>query len=448
MIRPQPGFQEQALGCDADIGILGGSAGCGKSWCSVAEPLRYVHLPGFSAVIFRRTHPELKGGGSVWDQAERLYPHFGGISRLNSLDWTFPSGATVKFSHLQHERDRFSHQSKEYALIVFEEGTHFTEEQFWYLTSRARTTCGVQPYVRLTCNPDPNSFVADLVGWWIGTDGYPLPERAGKKRWFLRVNDVIHWHDDPNELIREFGHNDYIPNPQSMTFIPGRLDDNQILMSKDPAYRGRLEALPLVERERLLAGNWKIKPAAGLYFQRGYFKILEGLSKLELHGAQIVRFWDKAATEATGKNDPSWTVGVKMARLADGRYVVLDVERFRGTPNTVDVRMRNVAEQDGLNTTQWMFQDPGQAGKVDVAHTKIVLDGFTLRAYKVVKDKITLASPVSSQAEGGNIYLLQGAWNNEYLSELINFPDGKHDDQVDATSGAFKQLQRKKLIFL
>jgi predicted phage terminase large subunit-like protein len=218
-------------------------------------------------------------------------------------------------------------------------------------------------------------------------------------------------------------------------------------MRDDPSYRAKLLSLPRVERERLLRGNWKIRPAAGMYFRRSYFPIVA-----EPPGPIIrsVRFWDKAASEpCEAYPDPDWTAGVKTAKLEDGRYLVQHVERMRGTPGKVDTCMRAIASQDGTRVPVGIFQDPAQAGKVDVAHTRQVLDGYTLRTIRAGKgmDKVTMAGPFSAQAEGGRVLLLRGPWNDPYLDELEGFPDADHDDQVDASSGAHQELQGFELAY-
>jgi predicted phage terminase large subunit-like protein len=446
-LRPQPGFQERFLSCSADIAIAGGAAGCGKTWSAVYECLRHVAIPDFRAIVFRRTSPQLFGAGSVWEEASNLYPLFG-ARPYNNRVWRFPSGATVEFGHLQHEATKLDHQSKQYALIIWEEATHFSESQFWYLNSRNRSLSGVRPYQRLTCNPDPDSFIAKLIAWWIDQEtGFPIPERSGVVRWFVRDGDDLDWGDSRAEV--EARHPDIVAAAQgqavarSLTFIPGKLDENEILMRKDPGYIAKLLSLPRVERERLLKGNWKIKPAAGMYFQRGYFPIVD-----EPPGPliQTVRFWDKAASEPSVRYpDPDWTAGVKMAKLEDTRYLVMHVERTRGTPAKVDALMKAIASQDGTQVPVGIFQDPAQAGKVDVAHTRQILDGYTLRTIRASQDKVTMAGPFSAQAEGSRVLLLRGPWNDPYLNELEPFPDADHDDQVDASSGAYQLLQSSPL---
>jgi len=305
------------------------------------------------------------------------------------------------------------------------------------------STCGVRPYIRGTCNPDPDSFVAELIAWWIDQDnsspryGYPIPERSGVLRWFVRVGDEIHWADSPGELIERYGSE---VMPKSLTFIPASVFDNQILLQRDPGYLANLKALPLVERKRLLEGNWKIRPSAGLYFQSEWFEIVDAVPA----DLKIVRYWDRAATEPSASNpDPDWTAGVKMGIDKQGTMYVLDVSRFRATPLSVRQGIRNICTQDGVGVLTGLEQDPGQAGKVEVGDLIRFLVGFPVKAFLAEKDKVTRAEPLSAQAEQRNVKLLRGAWNRAFLDELMNFPEGLHDDQVDAASGAFRMLTNR-----
>ncbi len=158
-LRPQPGPQETWLSSGADIAIYGGSAGGGKSWALLFEPLRHVANPGFGAVIFRRTMPMITNEGGLWDESMGLYPLAGATPMIGSHDWRFPSGANVGFRHLQHEVTKLDWQGAQVALIGFDELTHFTESQFFYMFSRNRSMCGVRPYIRATTNPDAASWV-------------------------------------------------------------------------------------------------------------------------------------------------------------------------------------------------------------------------------------------------------------------------------------------------
>lgn len=267
-IRPQAGPQENFLATSADIAVYGGAAGGGKTWALLLEPLRHIHNPNFGAVIFRRTSVQIKNEGALWDESMKLYPLARGSPKAHDAFWKFPNisnssadeGATISMAHLQHPDTVLDWQGSQIPLICFDELTHFTQAQFWYMISRNRSTCGVRPYVRATCNPDVDSWVADLISWWINQDtGYPIPDRAGVVRWFVRVGEKIVWADRPEELSSYTDLEGVPIPPKSLTFIPSKLTDNRVLMNADPGYMANLMALPLVERERLLGGNWKIR---------------------------------------------------------------------------------------------------------------------------------------------------------------------------------------------
>lgn len=437
IVKPHAGPQSMFLATPADIAIYGGAAGGGKSWALAYDPLRWCHLPGFSAAFFRRTTGELRGAGSLWEISREIYPYFRARPSELSLRWRFPSGAQVSMHHLQYDKDVYTHQGKQYTCIYFDELSHFTERQFWYLVSRNRSLCGVSPYIRAGTNPDPNSFVAGMVSWWVDQDtGLPIPERCGILRWFVRNDNELEWYDRKEDVPAGAA-------AMSLTFIAARLQDNPTLISKDPDYLTKLQSLQRVERERLLSGNWLIRPSAGTFFNRSMFQVFD---ELPGHPVAAVRGWDKAASPPGPSNrDPDWTRGVRMVRLKDGapvRYVVTDVVSGRMSPNNVDILMKNTASQDGRDTIQMCWVDPGQAGLVDQAHMRRVLDGFTVKFERASKSKEVYAGPLSSQAEAGQIGIMRGKWNNAYFSELEEFPEGRHDDQVDGTNLAYLSLTK------
>lgn len=211
----------------------------------------------------RANYTQVTSPGGLWDSSGKIYSLVKGAYPLKTpkLHWTFKSGATVNFAHLGSDSDCQNWQGSQIAMIGFDELTHFSKHQFFYMLSRNRTDSGVAPYVRATCNPDADSWVADFIKWWITPEtGYPIPERSGVIRYMVRLNDEIIWGDSKEELAAQ-GYD--AQDVKSVTFIASTLQDNQILMKMDPGYLANLKALPTVERERLLLGNWKIKAAAG-----------------------------------------------------------------------------------------------------------------------------------------------------------------------------------------
>lgn len=270
-IEPQPGFQMDFLSTPADIAIGGGAAGAGKTFALLLEPLRHIHNKDFGAVIFRRTSPQIRSEGGLWDTSSSIYPLIGANPRETNLEWIFPSGSGIKFSHMEYEKNVLDWQGSQVPFIGFDELTHFTEKQFFYLLSRNRSTCGVKPYVRATCNPDPDSWVAGFIEWWIDQDsGFPIKERAGKLRYFIKEGNSFVWGDSKKEVLEKVPHIVKLmkeaneeTNPddlvKSVTFIPGDIYSNKALLSKDPGYLANLMAQDEATKSQLLEGNWKIR---------------------------------------------------------------------------------------------------------------------------------------------------------------------------------------------
>lgn len=269
-IRPQEGYQMRALSSSADIVIGGGAAGVGKTFSLLLEPLRYVQSnPEFGAVCFRRTSPQIRAQGALWDTSMGLYPAAGGTPKESTLEWNWTNGGRVSFKHLQFEKDIYEWQGSQIPLILWDELPHFTKKMFFYLLTRNRSTCGVKPYVRATCNPDPESWVAELIAWWIDQEtGFPIPERDGVIRWFTQSGENYVWGDSFDEVIEKAGHflrpmAEEFDVPvetfvKSITFISGKLADNKELLSVDPSYLANLVAQDEETVSQLFHGNWKV----------------------------------------------------------------------------------------------------------------------------------------------------------------------------------------------
>jgi hypothetical protein len=204
--------------------LYGGAAGGGKSDCLIAEATRYVNVPGYKAIIFRRTFPQLQ---EIIDRCWNLYPKIGGVYKASEHRWYWDTGAFVQLSHMQHETNKYDHQGKEYHSAFFDEATQFLESQYIYIHSRVRNPPpGVQLRIRSTTNPGGVSHV------------------FFKKR-FIDIADPCTPYIDP-------------VTGQSRCFVPATVYDNPTIMESDPLYIRRLEALPEIERRRLLYGEWSI----------------------------------------------------------------------------------------------------------------------------------------------------------------------------------------------
>jgi hypothetical protein len=273
VIEPQEGYQLKALSSKADIVIGGGAAGTGKTFSLLLEFLRHINNPEWGGVIFRRTSPQIRNEGGLWDTSMTIYPYVGAEPKESFLEWIFRSGAKLKFSHLEHEKNVLDWQGSQIPFIGFDELTHFSESMFFYLLSRNRSVCGVKPYVRATCNPDPESWVARLIEWWIDQDtGYPIPERDGVVRYFTRDGDNYIWGDTEEEVIEKawyflepiIGKSGIEPKEfvKSITFVSGTVYENKELLTTNPSYLANLVAQDEQTQSQLLKGNWKMVVSA------------------------------------------------------------------------------------------------------------------------------------------------------------------------------------------
>jgi hypothetical protein len=216
-------MQENAI-CRWEFEVfLGGAAGPGKTDVLLMKPLYNVKHQRFKGIIFRRTFPELE---EIIDRSRMWYPTYGGEFRETNRRWHFPSGATIKFSHMENEKDKYKHQSSEYQYIAFDEATQFSPTQYLYLFSRARTT-------------DPN----------IAVQIYAASNPGGIGHQFIKDRFGIGLKEARTTIYDEKTH-------LSRIFIPGLLDDNPTLLQNDPGYLARLDQLPEIERMRLRFGIW------------------------------------------------------------------------------------------------------------------------------------------------------------------------------------------------
>lgn len=374
-----------------------------------------------------------------------LYPLLGSTTNQTKHRHTFPSGARINFTHLATSKDVYNYQGGEIALLQFDEITHFKESEVFYLISRNRSTSGVRPYVRGTCNPDPDSWVRKFIDWWIDEDGYAIPERSGVLRYFARVADTFVWGDSREELASQYG-----LEPQevmSFTFILSRLKDNPALTEQDPSYQAKLKALPKVERERLLGdpergGNWNVRAVKGTLFKRDYFEIIDDVPAL----VRYVRIWDLAGTAPhPGNRDPDYTVGLKLGLTESGLLVILDCYYARVGSLEVETAFKTRALQDGR--LQLVEQEGGQSGKAQITHLQRLVPGVEVRGFTLSGNKDTEEGqrlrygPTSAKAEAGLIKMLRGPWNDFVFAWLEALAPGvAHDDVPDCLTAGHNEL--------
>jgi predicted phage terminase large subunit-like protein len=382
--------------------LFGGAARGGKSIGLLMCALRYVDIPGYAALVLTSTLEQSKQNGGIIDMSKAWDLEQKGANYNNtSYCWTFPSGAKIQFGYLTETKNLARYKSTNWSLICFDELTNFGEEDFYtYLFSRLSQSVALDIPSQMRCasNPDGIGHV------WV------------KNRF---INSF-----DPDRL-----------------YMPARLGDNYGENRRE--YRINLSKLSPIIREQLENGNWDVT-RDGQMFQLPWFERVEKVPG-ETFIIKTARFWDLAATSARKGADPDYTVGTKMGVGADGKYYILDVQRFRDTPGTVRAKIRFVAELDGPDCFNFIEQEGGASGVEQAEnYAKEVFKGLKFKAIRSTINKVQRAELFSSACENHLVSVIIADWNEAFFNELSIFPIGAHDDQVDATASCFNALQEEK----
>ena len=381
--------------------LFGGAAGGGKSSALLMAALQYVDVPGYSAILFRKTYADLALPGALMDRFRSW------ISNHDEIHWnnntyiaTFPSGARIAFGYLNNTNDYLRYKGSEFQFIGMDEVTEIRENDYRYLFSRLRRPASgalskVPLRMRAASNPAPN---------WV------------RQRFILEGTS------------------------SGRIFVPSKLTDNPGI--DVDSYRQALSALDPIERKRLEMGDWWATTLGSL-FDRTDFVIIDPSEVPQvLSSARAMRFWDLAASEPTSSNpDPDWTVGTLML-FNQGIAYILDVRRQRVKNEKVEQLIAQTAQEDGHSVAIRIEQEPGSSGKALIdQYARYVLPGFDFGGIRSTGDKLTRARPFAAAVANGNVRVVRGSWLSDWLDEFSSFPEAcDHDDQVDSAVGAFSYL--------
>ena len=268
----------------------------------------------------------------------------------------------------------------------------------------SRTSAFVMVMQRLH-QKDPSAHVLSLGGW----EHLMLPMHYDPKRSYVTCIGTDP-RTEPGELL-----------------WPERFPEEsveQLRREMTPTKaRGQLEQDPI--------------PGEGGLFQRQWFGDMLPAAPA---GHRTVRYWDWAATKKQASNDPDWTAGVKMTALPNGQYVITDIKRIRDTPAVVDALVTQTAQLDGKGVRILFEEEGGSAGKNMTQKFARLLAGYHYTPIRSTGAKETRIGILSAPAQVGNLKLVQGPWNEDFLAEAEYYPNGAHDDQLDAAAGAYAEL--------
>ncbi len=384
--------------------------------------LQYADVPGYAALLLRRSYRDLSLPGALMARAEQWLRPTDARWDHETHSWRFPAGSTLTFGYLQYEGDKYGYQSAEFQFIGFDELTQFSESQYTYLFSRLR---------RPTCPDHKNNAEPDC----------PNCQRIAI---LARVPLRMRWASNPGGVGHEWVRQRMLTEglEAGRPFVPAKLEDNPHVDRE--SYVRSLTHLDPITRAQLLAGDWTVR-AEGKKFRREWFanKIVSKVPR-----ATWTRFWDLAATEPkaskTGRgrpSDPDYTVGALMGRDELDRYYLAGMVRRRETPGEVERIIKTTAEADGKDIRVRMEQEPGASGKTVISHyRRRVVAGYDFKGIPATGNPELRVNPISSLAEAGDLYLVEGSWIGAWLDEAESYPGGAHDDQVIAAAGAYADL--------
>lgn len=445
--QPQPGPQTAFMQSNADIAIIGGGAGGGKTVALNFEGMRWgLKYDEINCILFRRNANKLTIGGGLWKESFGIYSHALATPNLALKEWSFKSKhagkprSVTKFAGMQYEKDMYEFDGGMFDVVCFDEVQHFTEAQFWYLNGRLRSRTGlIHPYLRASCNPSAG-WLATFLGWWIGDDGFAIQERSGILRYLVvDDNDNKSWfgtEKEANNFIHDTNLKDALPI--SVTFVPAKLSDNAILEKNDPKYRARLAALPAAERRRLLEANWRILPQGRIFNIEDF----QHFSQEPAHFDYVLITVD-TAQETKTCND--YTVIQTWARIETRIYLISQIRgRFDYT-----MQKRLIISACVLYKPNYLAIERKTNGSALLQEIPKECS-VPILPIERSKDKFTRGYQAEPYVQSGYVFINPTAdYYMDFVSEFSNFsPEQKstqHDDQVDACMDAIELLLIKKI---
>lgn len=370
--------------------LFGGAAGPGKSSALLMDALQYVDIPGYNAIILRKSYSDLSKPGALMDRAMDWLKETDAKWNEQKHLWRFPSGASLSFGFIDNVNDKYKYQSSEFQFIGFDELTQFREEDYRYMFSRLRRLQGVNIPTRMRSASNPGGIGHAWVKQRFITEGTKL----------------------------------------GRVFLPASLYDNPYLDHAD--YIASLSNLDPVTLEQLLTGNWDAIPAIG-FIQKHWFNIVK--NGPVGFGLRWIRFWD-FANKIKIENDN--TAGaLTTATPNDGHFYIKNIECGKWeAPDAIEI-VYQTACMDPEGTEIYIEDTANGTAIAQTIMRQARFRRFKIQTVPVSLNKQTRAAGWVSRARAGFVNLIEGTWIGEFLDECVAFGQKKaHDDRIDAVSGS------------
>lgn len=274
------GSQTNAYQCKSKIVIYAGNRGNGKTHLILTKILPHISLPEYRCVYMRKEIKDASGAGGIVDASKGIFSQFGTyLESQANMVWKFQSGARASFMNYSPTLKEFQEaiQGKEYAHIFIDEITHIEEEKFNALFANLRTTYGIKTQIFGTCNADADSWISNLIEWYIDPEtGFHIPERDGKERFFFQYGNTISeaiWgnsREEVYELAKDYiapfldkkmlKHNSPLDVIMSISVFEGKMSENERIMKSGGGgveYLGQLLKGSTEMKNRYARACWK-----------------------------------------------------------------------------------------------------------------------------------------------------------------------------------------------
>lgn len=393
----------------------GGSAGGAKTDALLMDALANVDVPGYSALLVRKTFTDLTQPGALIPRSHQWLAGTGAKWRERERIWVFPSGATLKFGYLENEYDHLQYQGSEFQYIGFDELTQHREDQYLYLFSRLRRKTQIKVPLKMRSTTNPGGPGHD----WV------------RKRFIEGATE-----DEKDVLVlsgktedREF----------TRTFIKAYLWDNPFIGREE--YEANLQHLDPVTRAQLLEGDWDISPS-GEHFRLEWFDkaYVDRVPILESY----MRAWDPSLTKG---GDPS--ASTLMGSFDRDVFLLDQTEDWNDVPGLIELIVRKsktdppgtaIAVEDSSISKPIIWSLRQRAELQDVRILSVPVTKIT--GPRVGNDKLSRASAWINRLADGELKIVRGEWNARFVSQCLRFTNQKtdKDDLIDSVSVGYSQV--------